>query len=144
MGSLWTPCRPHDGDARTEAALCAWLNSSPGLFAMLGGRDNRVLSYPQFSLHTLRSVPVPDFRALGNEPRDVLAATFERLKDETLKPFPRMAEDDVRHDLDDTVADTLGLDREWLERIRTELGREPAVTDRRWDSEDDGKQGGLL
>ena len=144
VGSLWTPCRPRDGDARTEAALCAWLNSSPGLFALLAGRDNRVLSYPQFSLHTLRSVPVPDFRALGDEPRDALAAAFEQLKDKPFKPFPHMAEDDVRHDLDNTVADALGLEREWLERIRTELGREPSVTDKRWGSEGKGQQAGLL
>ena len=131
LGSMWTPCRPHDGDANAPAALCVWLNSSPGILALLGERDNRKPSYPQFSLDALRSVPVPDFRALGDGPRDALAAAFERLKDEPLAPFPMMDEDPVRLAIDEAVTEALGLDAEWVAGIRRELAREPSVTNRR-------------
>ena len=35
VGSLWTPCRPHDPES--VEALCLYLNSSVGLLALLGG-----------------------------------------------------------------------------------------------------------
>ena len=35
VGSLWIPCRAHDIDRHTEAALCVYLNSSIGLLALL-------------------------------------------------------------------------------------------------------------
>ena len=99
---------------------------------MLGARDNRKPSYPSFSMDTLRSVPVPDFRALGEGPRDALAAAFERLKDEPLAPFPQMDEDPVRLAIDEAVTEALGLDAEWVAGIRRELAREPSVTNKRW------------
>ena len=132
VGSLWEPCRPHDDAPEALAALGLWCNSSPGFLALLGSRDNRVLSYPSFSLDALRSVPVPDFRALGEGPRDALAAAFERLKDEPLAPFPQMDEDPVRLAIDEAVTDALGLDPEWVAGIRRELAREPSVTNKRW------------
>ena len=64
VGSIWTPCRPHDPDI--AKALCLYLNSTPGLLSLLGARDNRKPSYPSFSLDTLRSLPVPDFATLGD------------------------------------------------------------------------------
>ena len=35
VGSLWTPCRPHNSDF--AKALCLYLNSTPGLLTLLGG-----------------------------------------------------------------------------------------------------------
>ena len=134
VGSRWTPCRPHDGEPATQAALCVWLNSSPGLLAILGGRDNRKPSYPQFSLDTLRAIPVPNFPALGDDARDALAAAYEELKDEVLLPFPRMDEDPVRRRLDAAVTEALGLDAEWVAQVRRALGEEPSVTNRRYNS----------
>ena len=132
VGSRWTPCRPLDGSLETQKALCAYLNSIPGLFAMLGGRDNRVLQYPQFSLDTLRSIPAPNFLVLGDDARDGLATAFELLKDEVLLPFPQMNEDPIRKQLDDAVTDALGLDPEWVAQIRRALAEEPSITNRRY------------
>ena len=134
VGSIWTPCRPHDGEPATQAALCAWLNSSPGLLAILGGRDNRKPSYPQFSLDTLRSIPVPNFPELGDDVRDALAAAYEELKDDVLLPFPQMDEDPVRKRLDAAVTEALDLDAEWVAQVRRALGEEPSVTNRRYGS----------
>ena len=128
VGSIWTPCRPFDD--RIAKALCLYLNSTPGLLALLGERDNRVPSYPSFSLDTLRSVPVPDFTALGDDGLELLSSWFDRLQREPLQPFPLMADDPVRAQVDAAVVRAVGLDAEWVARIRRELSREPSVTDR--------------
>ena len=127
VGSIWTPCRPHNPDI--AKALCLYLNSTPGLLSLLGERDNRKPSYPSFSLDTLRSVPVPDFTALGEAERGLMSNWFDWLQRETLQPFPLMADDPVRAQIDDAVVRALGLDAEWVARIRRELAREPSVTD---------------
>ena len=132
VGSIWTPCRPADGNRESEAAICAWLNSSVGVLALLAERDARVPDYPSFSLDALRALRVPDFRERV-EARDALAAAFGRLAGETLAPFPEMADDPVRRELDGAVAAALGLDAEWIARVRAALAREPSVTGRRWE-----------
>ncbi len=128
VGSRWVPCRPNDPGI--TKALCLYLNSTPGLLSLLGERDNRVPSYPSFSLDTLRSLPVPDFTALGEAERGLMSSWFDWLQHETLQPFPLMAEDPVRAQIDDAVIQALDLDAEWVARIRRELSREPSVTDR--------------
>ena len=128
VGSIWTPCRPHDPDI--ARALCLYLNSTPGLLSLLGHRDNRKPSYPSFSLDTLRSLPVPNFAALGAAERDLLSSWFGWLQNETLQPFPQMHEDPVRQQIDNAVIKALGLDPEWVTTMRRELAREPSVTDR--------------
>ncbi len=128
VGSIWTPCRPHDPDM--AKAICLYLNSTPGLLSLLGARDNRVPSYPSFSLDTLRSLPVPNFATLGAAERDLLSSWFDWLQNETLQPFPQMHEDPVRQQIDDAVTKALGLDPEWVATMRRELAREPSVTDR--------------
>ena len=129
VGSIWTPCRPHNPDLAN--ALCLYLNSTPGLLSLLGARDNRVPSYPSFSLDTLRSLAVPNFAALGAAERDLLSSWFVWVQNETLQPFPQMHEDPVRQQIDDAVIKALGLDPEWVATIRRELAREPSVTDAR-------------
>ena len=132
VGSLWTPCRTHDDEPATQYALCAYLNSSIGLLSLLGSRAHHVLSRPAFSLDTLRSIPVPNFSALGDEVRDALADAYETLKDEVLLPFPQMDEDPIRRRLDDAVVDALDLDSEWVAQIRRALSEEPSVTNKRY------------
>jgi len=127
VGSIWTPARPHD--AGVNKALCLYLNSTPGLLSLLGARDNRVPSYPSFSLDTLRSLPVPNFAELGDAERDLLGGWFDWLANQTLLPFPRMHEDPVRRQIDDAISQALGLESEWVATLRRELAREPSVTD---------------
>ena len=130
VGSLWVPCRPHEHDI--AEALCLYFNSSIGLLALFGGRGNRTPSYPSFSLDTLRSLPVPDFDALGASARDAMAVAFDSLKNEALQPLPRMNEDPVRMRIDDAVASALGIDPEWAASIRRGLSEEPSVTNHRY------------
>ena len=129
VGSIWTPCRLPDPDM--AKAVCLYLNSTPGLLSLLGARDNRKPSYPSFSLDTLRSLPVPNFAALGAAERDLLSSWFGWMQNETLQPFPQMHEDPVRQQIDDAVIKALGLEPEWVATMRRELTREPSVTDAR-------------
>ena len=87
-------------------------------------------SYPSFSLDTLRSLPVPNFEALGAAERGLLDSWFDWLANDTLLPFPRMYEDPARRQIDEAVTQALGIDPEWVATIRRELAREPSVTDR--------------
>jgi hypothetical protein len=129
VGSIWTPCRPNDPDI--AKALCLYLNSTPGLLALLGGRDNRVPSYPSFSLDTLRSLPVPDFTAVDRATIEHLTGWFEWLQNETLLPLPEMDADPVRRQIDTAVVQALGIDADWAATVRRGIVREPSVTDRR-------------
>ena len=129
VGSIWTPCRLHDADI--AKGLCLYLNSTPGILTLLGGRDNRVPSYPSFSLDTLRSLPVPDLASLDPESRDYLTCWFNWLGHQELLPLPRMHDDPVRQQIDDAVTAALGLDSEWVASVRRELAHEPSVMDRR-------------
>ena len=130
VGSIWTPCRTQDPNI--AKALCLYLNSTPGLLALLGGRDNRVPSYPSFSLDTLRSLPVPDFTAVDRATIDHLTGWYDWLQNETLLPLPEMDADPVRRQIDDAVAQALGIDAEWAFNVRREMTREPSVTDIRF------------
>ena len=132
VGSRWTPCRPHDQSESTAKALAVYLNSSIGILSLLGGRDNRVPSYPQFSLDTLRSLRVPDFNQLGPEARDALATTYDWRQDDILLPLPQMNDDPIRKHLDAAVTAALGLDTEWVAQVRQALSEEPSVTNRRF------------
>ena len=129
VASIWTPCRPHD--PQIAKALCLYLNSTPGILSLLGGRDNRVPSYPSFSLDTLRSLPVPDFSVLELAGSESLSSWFDWLRYEKPLPFPQMHEDPVREQIDDAIVNALDLDAEWIASIRRELVREPSVMDRR-------------
>ena len=129
LGSLWTPCRPHDPDM--IKALCLYLNSTLGLLSLLGARDNRVPSYPSFSLDTLRSMAVPDFSKLGKEERDLLDNWFDWLCSSPLISLPRMHEDPVRMQIDEAIIQALGVDPDWVTMVRNQLAREPSVTDAR-------------
>ena len=60
----------------------------------------------------------------------MLSGWFDWLQHETLKPFPLMADDPVRAQIDDVVIQALALDAEWVATIRSELSREPSVTDK--------------
>ena len=130
VGSLWTPCRPHDPGI--SKALCLFMNSTPGLLTLLGGRDNRIPSYPSFSLDTLRGLIVPDFSALGDAELQSLNSWFNWLQEQPLLPFPQVAEDASRRQIDDAIIEALRLDPDWVATIRQELAREPSVRNRRF------------
>ena len=129
VGSLWMPCRP--ARSRYLKGDLPLFELHPWPVDLLGGRDNRIPSYPSFSLDTLRNLKVPDFTALGDAELQSLNSWFNWLKEQPLLPFPRMAEDVARRQIDDAIIEALQLDPDWVATVRQELAREPSVTDTR-------------
>ena len=131
LGSRWVPCTIRNGHkqpATLEYAICAYLNSTLGVLAILGDRTNKIPSYPHFSMDDLRRIPVPDFNALDSSQIATLATAYDSLRELELLPLPQMVEDEVRMALDRAVVRALDLDAEMIKTIRRELAREPAIT----------------
>ena len=130
VGSAWSPCRPiidYSGDRTLEKAICVYLNSSLGVFALIGNRSSRDTSYTRFSLDDLRNLVVPDFRALGEDSVSRLAAAYDGYAGDVLLPLPLMDSCEVRRSLDEAVCEALGLDGEFVGMVRRGLGAEPSV-----------------
>ena len=135
LGSAWVPCRIDtalDTTENWEKALCAYLNSSVGILAVLGDRSNKKPTYPNFSLDDLRRLPVPDFAAIGQEAVTGLAAAYDQYADAVLLPLPQLNDCPARIALDTAVIDALGLDAEEVGSIRRQLAMEPSVTGQRY------------
>ncbi len=135
VGSAWSPCRPiidFPGDKTLEKAICVYLNSSLGVFALIGNRSSRDTSYTRFSLDDLRSLVVPDFKAIGEDAVSRLAFAYDRYAEDTLLPLPRMGSCEVRRGLDDAVCEALGLDGEFVGTVRGQVAGEPSVRGERY------------
>ena len=135
VGSAWTPCRLASSKIDVEIlekALCVYLNSSPGILALLGDRSNKAPSYPQFSLDDLRRLIVPNFSAIGKDATASLAATYDKYASDVLLPLPQIDHCPVRRGLDDAVLEALDLDGEMVATIRRSLAAEPSVTGQRY------------
>ena len=132
VGNSWYNVRPRAGRGadrlRWSRAMAVFLNSTPGIVAVLGMRIPTVLSRPRFSNADAKAVPVP--RLSGGQIRD-LAAAYKR---HAARPIGRFAEPDdpVRNGIDDAVASALGIPRETVAAMRRELAREPMCTGRRY------------
>ena len=135
LGSAWVPCNPSIKRIDTiqlEQALSVYMNSTIGLLAFLGGRSNKTLTYPQFSMYNLRRLPVPDFTRLDGSVVELLAEAFNRTAASELKPLPHMDSCETRAELDEAVCDALELDPEMIDNIRRSLAQEPSITGRRF------------
>ena len=140
VGTSWTGVRPRVDEswpterrrAWAEAwpkAMAMYLNSTPGIVALLGVRIPKTLQYPTYSLvENQRRIPVPD---LSYEQASSLAATFARISDKTLGQW-RDHMNPTRIALDGTVCNVLKLNKEDVARMRFELSREPMVTGKRY------------
>ena len=138
LGSAWVPCKPileaHPDESIAELeklmdrAICAYLNSTVGILAMIGNRSIRDLSYSQFSMDDLKRIPMPNFKGMQLHQVAKLAAAYDALCDFTLLPLPQIMQDETRLALDRAVVSALDIDPEIVASIRRELAREPSIT----------------
>ena len=133
VGCMWIPARPRKftniDRSHVEKAICVWLNSSPGITAMLGSGDRQHgASRFWISMDSMRSIPIPKLTATSAE---ALAAVFDEWADETPRPLAGAVECRVRRALDDAVIATLGADPDAVAAIREALAAEPSVTGKR-------------
>lgn len=128
LGSAFIPVVPKLGRGRSYCkAWCVWLNSTPGIVAFLNVRQKQ-LTYPNFSLDGLRSLPVPGETC----DLDALASAFDELADQPLAPLPAMATDPVRERLDQAVASAVpGIDPATIMEWRRKIPLEPSVNNER-------------
>ena len=125
LGSAFVPTSPRTGNARELCkAWCAWFNSTLGVIAFLNTRQKN-LTYPNFSLEGLRSLPAP---CPDHCDTAALAAVFDDRADDRLQPLPRIHLDPVRDALDNAVlAAVPGLPAGDLPRWRQSIALEPSV-----------------
>ena len=125
LGSAFVPVTPAGDDrAQTCKAWCSWLNSTFGIIAFLNTRQKK-LTYPNFSLDGLRSLPVPHPNQCDIV---ILAAIYDECADKALQPLPYIHADPVRHALDDAVLMAVpGLPDRDMDRLRQSITLEPSV-----------------
>ena len=121
-----TPLPQVEAPAETLAAWAAYLNSTPAVLSFLNRRQKK-LTYSDYSLDQLRSMPVPDPAKCDLAP---LATAFRELGDAELLPWPRMNECPVRAHLDAAAGECLGLRPETIADWRERIVREPTVSNR--------------
>ena len=129
LGSAFIPATP-DKPNKEEIckAWCVWLNSTLGIIAFLNIRQKN-LSYPHFSLDSLRSLRVPD-----PDKCDIttLAAVYDQYADETLLPLPEMREDPIRLALDEAVIHAVqDTPVKQVAEWRKTIPREPSVNNKK-------------
>lgn len=111
--------------SHADKALVLWLNSTLGLTVLFATRDETRGAWVDFKKPSLGAMPVLDIRALTDDQRTRLAEAYDRICEKELLPFPQMAEDGVRAEIDAAIAEVLGLPD--LSVLRRMLGREPVV-----------------
>lgn len=72
------------------------------------------------------SMPVLDVRSLKSGELSKLAKVYSQIKNESLSPIAQLNADDVRIQIDNALANTLGFGD--LSSIRELLAREPGLT----------------
>ena len=126
LGSAFSPVTPTAAENREQLcrAWCTWLNSTFGIIAFLNIRQKN-LTYPNFSLDGLRSLPAPHPRFCDIE---VLEAAYVQHANDALQPLPNIHSDRVRHALDNAVMKAVpelyGSD---VVRWRQSISLEPSV-----------------
>ena len=135
VGSAWVPCTldvPGHLLENREKAMCAFLNSSVGVLALLGNRTNKIPTRPNLSIDDLRKLPVPDFETIGDGAVWMLAMAYDCLAEESLCSLSWMDTCDTRLSLDESVCAALNIDPEMVAGIRRQLAAEPSVTGRQF------------
>ena len=90
-------------------------------------RRQKKLTYADYSLDQLRSMPVPDPAKCDLAP---LADAFRKLGGTELLPWPQMDQCAARAALDEAAAQVLGLDAAEIADWRQRIVREPTVSNR--------------
>ena len=110
-----------------EKAMCAYLNSTIGILALLYAGSPNVLGRTEPSLQALRSIPVPK---LNEEQTAELADAYDKHRNKTLEPLKQPC--DTRKQLDEAVASALRIEAEQIIAARRELSQEPQITNLRY------------
>lgn len=126
IGSHWIPVGVTRGDDVSvhEKALSLYYNSTLGITSAVACAAPNILSRVNFSLDTIRNLPVPD---LTDEQARSLSNAFDANAEAQLLPLAHASNDPTRIALDEAIAQTLEISSDTVAQVRFELSREPSV-----------------
>ena len=122
VGIGWAPVWVDNSDE--AKALSVWWNSTPSWLFLLNNRTT-YLTWPQWSLAQLRTIPIPNFRKCDI---DVLIRAFESISRKTLKTMKEQKDDPARHEIDKAAAKILEIDEQLVADWRQRLSMEPTIS----------------
>ena len=125
LSNVWWTLVLKRGGAAAEKTLALWLNSSLGILLLLGHREETEGAWIGFKKPVLGKMPVLDVSGIGVRATTKLAHTFDQLAEKALLPFPYMADDPVRAEIDQAIASALHLPD--FSILRQLLAREPIL-----------------
>jgi hypothetical protein len=127
LSNVWwsLTLQPELANEQSEKILALWLNSTLSLFLLLISRQETRGAWVQFKKPILAALPVLDLRTLSSEQEEKLVQAYNRLAKSELRPLPEMDMDEIRAEIDRTIADALGLPD--FSVLRKLLAREPVV-----------------
>lgn len=127
LSNVWWPLslRRRTAAGRPDKALALWLNSTLGLLMLLAHRDETRGAWVDFKKPTLGAMPVLNTAKLSAAQLKKLAACYDRVSEQPLRPLPEMNADGVRAEIDGTIAKVLHLPD--FSILRKLLSQEPVV-----------------
>ena len=115
---------PRDGD---EEILCLWLNSTPGLLLRMVHANRPYLGRSLITHTSGATLLVLDVGALSEDQLQQGKQIFNFLCDRELMPIMHMDTDPVRRQIDDAIADLIGLPQGVFADLSTTLAHEPNI-----------------
>lgn len=127
LSNVWWPVQLRD-DSHDNAAksLIVWLNSTLGLLILLSYRAETRGAWVDFKKPTLQSLPVIDLQRLKKDAMRTLVRCFDEVAAGSIQPLQKIAEDEARKRIDDSVCEALGLPD--LAELRERLSLEPILS----------------
>jgi hypothetical protein len=128
LSDVWWPIDLRDAVQHpndVEKCLVLWLNSSLGLFLLLGLREETEGAWVQYKKPMWEEMPVLDATALGQTARENLVRAYDRLHERVADYLYNLHSDGLRKEIDDAIADTLSLPQ--LSPLRANIAAEPIL-----------------
>lgn len=127
LSNVWWTFKFHKKKNFTqkEKVLVLWNNSTLGLLILLANREETEGAWIGFKKGSLEKMPILNIEELTEIQLKKLAAAYDKIAKKPLQPFPQMATDPVREEIDSAIADALHLPD--FSILRKLLAQEPVV-----------------
>ena len=129
LSNVWWPTRWTSGieseQHLMERRLALWFNSSLGLFSLIMQRQETRGAWCKFPKAWYEELPVIDLRAFSKENLHALDKLWDSVSEKAFTPFPQLASDPVRKQIDDVFSKILDIPS--LDDFREILNREPLI-----------------
>jgi hypothetical protein len=128
LANVWWPLCFESEMANIEAvqkSITLWLNSSLGIFLLLGSRVETEGAWIKLKKPLLENLSILDVRMLEERKLQELSNAFDNLAMHELKPFSEIGTDSTRARIDEVITSVLDLPD--ISILRTLLSREPIL-----------------